>query len=279
MSASGSRLEIAVLFQPLRRYAVAHRFWNSSCGCYLSPYKPMAADFRQVRPWAGGIMKAVLGGVLENALIRQMTLDFDPRRLGTTHGYYRSLQRSSEPSAFNRAATVLSIADSVLLPEIDWTSGMISDQAPPIESLGWEPFNGEEIWKEDWVAFAEIAIEAGAFAGSALRSLSDVPSVQGNDDTAEDYRSFSVHHVMRLLLQLDAAEKQSALLFLPEGDGEVLAQLSTFAKSSPHRHPLDLPDLDPARHSSEDRSVTLLAFSPPDTSSIIPVRKDAGVRK
>lgn len=204
-------------------------------------------------------------------------VDFNRSRLETTHGYYRSLQRPSETSAFSRAATVLSIADSVLLPQIDWASGMISDQAPQIESLGWELFNGEEMWKEDWIAFVEIAFEAGAFVGCARRRLDDVPSVAGKDDTGEDLRSFSVHHVMRLLLQLDAAEKQSALLFLPEGDEEVLAQLSAFVRSSPHRPPIDLPDLDSARHSSDGRSVTLLAFSPPDTSSIIPVRKDAAV--
>ena len=58
-----------------------------------------------------------------------------------------------------------------------------------------------------------------------------------------------------------------------------LIKLSTFAKSSPHRPPIDLPDLDSARHSSDGRAVTLLAFSPPDASSIIPVRRDAAVRK
>lgn len=224
-------------------------------------------------------MKAVLGGALENALIRQMTAEFDPQRLDTTHGYYRSLQRAPDANAFSRAATVLSIADGVLLPNVDWSSSMLGNQAPQTEALGWEPYNGEEMWKEDWVAFAEIAFEAGAFSGGPLERLRDVPRVADHNDSAEDSRAFSVHHLMRLLLQLDAAIQEDALLFLPPGDEAILSQLSAFSKSSQHRPPLDLPDLDGTRHDSDARSVTLLAFQPPDTLSILPVRQDTAVRK
>ncbi|MCJ2187375.1 hypothetical protein [Novosphingobium beihaiensis] len=156
---------------------------------------------------------------------------------------------------------------------------MLGDQAPQPEALGWEAYNGEELWSEDWLAFAEIAFQAGAFSGAPLRRLRDVPQVSDQEDSNEDLRAFSVHHLMRLFLQLDAAANEEALLFLPPGDEEILSQLSAFAKSSPHRPPLDLPDLDSTRYDSDARSITLLAFQPPDTQSIIPVRKDAAVRK
>jgi hypothetical protein len=224
-------------------------------------------------------MKAVLGGTLENAMIRQMTVDADPSRLNTTHGYYRSLQRDAGQTAFSRAATVLSIADSVLFPKVDWTSSMLGKQAPAAAALGWVPFDGEEMWKEDWLAFCETAFEAGAFTGLPLKRLGTVPPVPGAIDTPEDIRSFSVHHLMRLLLQLDAAEKGRALLFLPKEDEEILVQLSDFALLSSHRPPLDLPDFETARRDPEARSVTLLAFQPPDASSIIPVRSDLAVRR
>lgn len=156
---------------------------------------------------------------------------------------------------------------------------MLGDQAPPTEALGWKSYQGEEMWKEEWVSFAEVAFDAGAFSGSSLERLRDVPQVADHNDTAEDARAFSVHHLMRLLLQLDAAGKEGALFFLPPGDEAILSQLSAFARSSTHQPPLDLPDLDGFRNDSEAKSVTLLTFQPADTLSLLPVRSDKAVHK
>jgi hypothetical protein len=62
---------------------------------------------------------------------------------------------------------------------------MLGDQAPPTEALGWKSYQGEEMWKEEWVSFAEVAFDAGAFSGSSLERLRDVPQVADHNDTAE----------------------------------------------------------------------------------------------
>lgn len=224
-------------------------------------------------------MKAVLGGALEAGIIRQLTCEFDPERLETTHSYYRGLQRAPDANAFSRAATVLAIADSVLFPQADWSSTMLGDQAPPIESLGWQPYQGAEMWKEEWVSFIQSALDASAFSSISLNRIRDVPSVADQEDGVKDFNDFSVHYLMRLLLQVDAAGNESALLFLPANDEVILSELSAFAKSSSHLPPLPLPEMENNLRASEAKSLTLLAFQPPDCLSLVPVREDKSVRK
>ena len=224
-------------------------------------------------------MEAVLGGGLEYSIIRRMTEEFDADRLNTSHPYYRSLQRSGSENSFSRAATILAISENVRLPCVDWGSRMLGDVAPPTEEFGWKMFERSSEWEPSWREFVEHAISGNACSKEVYQYLTAVDPVPGQQDDSNQLRDLAVHHLMRLLLQLEASSSDDVRLFLPEKDEQALVQLSAFAATCTRSVPVDLPDFETVRNDPEGRSVTLLAFEPPDVLSLIPARSDRAVRK
>lgn len=224
-------------------------------------------------------MESVLGGALEYSVIRRMTEEFNADRLGTSHPYYRSLQRSVSENLFSRAATVLAVSDNARLPSVDWSSNMLGDAAPPSENLGWTMFEGSSMWEDSWVNFVERSISAKAFTPDVYEYLTAVNPIAGKTDDSAQLRDFAIHHLMRLLLQIEASSTDDVRLFLPKKDERALMQLSKFATTCFDDVPVNLPDFETVRNDPEGRSVTLLAFDPPDVLSLIPARRDSAVRK
>ncbi|PVE54009.1 hypothetical protein [Rhizobium rhizogenes] len=224
-------------------------------------------------------MKSVLGGALEYSVIRRMTEEFKPDVLKTSHPYYRSLQRSVPENSFSRAATILAISDNARLPAVDWSSGMLGDAAPSTDNLGWTAFQGSGMWEPLWTEFVKRAIDAKAFTQDIHQHLTAVDPIAGQTDDSEQLQDFAVHHLMRLLLQVEASNGGDIRLFLPQKDEQALMQLSEFAATCSEGVPVYLPDFQTVRNDPEGRSVTLLAFDPPDVLSLIPAREDSAVRK
>lgn len=224
---------------------------------------------------------SVLGGGLEYAFIRRTNEEWASKgRFDIDHSYYQSIQRPQPDRMFSRAATILAISESVLLPDIDWTPGWASKQAPSLADLGFGSVEGTKEWAREWdqfIQFLRAALKARAFSSDAHQTLV-APDVWPDSNT-EGRELFGLHHLIRLLLQFEMAADNGAHLFMPEGDQQVIRELTAYSANAPAPPPVNLPDFNTVAMDPDGRSVALLAFEPPDVASIIPVRHDKQIRK
>ncbi|MBE7731311.1 hypothetical protein [Komagataeibacter sp. FXV3] len=225
------------------------------------------------------MVSTILGGMLECSFIRKITADLDPDQLHTKHPYYRSLQREGEKTAFTRSSTVIALSENTFLPGVDWSTTMLGENAPKMEEYAWREDWNQKGKRDEWEKFAELVVDDDTFGAFLHAVIPSVPPVDDEIDPPKLIRKFKIDYIVRILCQVDSAERNSSLLFMPQQDEEIVRRISSFAASCSSPPPFALPIFDNNYRDSDARSITLLAFQPPDALSLLPVRSDLAVRR
>ena len=222
-------------------------------------------------------MRIVLGGQLENSYLKSLTEQYDENRyIGRAHGYYGSLFRYTDKSFFDRAGTLASIADQVILsPALDWALGANDSVVRP--DFGLITPDDREWQKLPTYELAKLAIEQSAFSSKSRTILEAGGSerVPVSPSTQAEKIEFATLQLAQMINQIVVADGSNAFLALSGEDQEILAELADFVEESK----LELPFYLPAIRSMSiihDETIpsALIDLSPVDAATIRAVRKD-----
>lgn len=234
-------------------------------------------------------MKIVLGGYLETALVHYCDEIKQPDRNTTSHSYYVCLNRRVHKSYFDRAGTFISLAETTIVPSIDWSGGSSGGPIDPdvlgLEVNGEERFGGQE-WDDETQAFAKWLIEQKAFSRKSWVHLSDLDIKHRNmgkkitrRESVELERQVAEHYLCRLFLHVRASSDANSMLVLAEPDLELLAEIGEFAAKRKIPLPFAFPDLRNRTIAADDFAAGLLNYSPKDALSLMAVRQDKDVKE
>lgn len=233
-------------------------------------------------------MRIVLGGKLENAALREITLNTDPERLWPGHEYYASILRPTEIAFRDRSATFMSLADTTELPTIDWTARAPSFDGDAIEqSLGIIHCTDNEESANDVDIFLALLLHEGAFSHATVRSISKVDwrPERKNASRRRTFAGLQVNvfahrHLGRLMQQVETAGRLNIPLVVTDEEIALLAAIEDFVASKGVPPPIDLPSVKQINASDIGHfSGGLLKFSPPDFLSVAAVRQDRRFQK
>jgi hypothetical protein len=235
-------------------------------------------------------MKIILGGKFEIGLVRSIDAIIQPDRNASTHPYYAGVNRFVPKSYFERCASFLVLANTTLVPCIDWNYPYGSEHRQGLKNidLGIErdETNIEE-WDEDTRKFVKMLLSKTALSLSSQvhissLSLAHYPAeirkeMEGN--IAELGPAVAEHYLCRLFLQLNVACQSGACLVLEEQDIQMLHEIGTFVKKAKIASPFELPDLSTQLIDPDRFCDGILNFSPPDVLAVGAVRRDPAIQK
>jgi hypothetical protein len=235
-------------------------------------------------------MKIILGGKFEIGLVRSIDAIIQPDRNESTHPYYAGLNRFVPKSYFERCSSFLVLANTTLIPSIDWNYpyGREYRQGLGDIELGIERDEtniGE--WDEDTRKFVKILLRKTALSLSSQVHISGLSLAHYGAEVREEMEgniaelgpTVAEHYLCRLFLQLNVACQTGAFLILGEQDIQMLHEIGMFVKKAKIAAPFELPDLSTQLIDPDRFCDGILNFSPPDVLSVGAVRQDPEIQK
>jgi hypothetical protein len=234
------------------------------------------------------IMKIVLGGNFESALVRLHDEEVSPNRNKTPHSYYLDLNRNTDRIYRDGAATFAALAESVSIPwELDWNESNIAKEC----GIAKTPRMKEDL---DWQVQYEIISKLidGIMKDHVLsyRSLLEITSLDFrgySDDVVSEYGNLSEknkneitkNYLRRLLHQVYAANSDGCYLVISEVELEILNEIAKFLTGGDFHYNIPFPDLSNKIIDPEELADGILTFSPKDVLSLRAVRDDSDIQK
>jgi len=219
-------------------------------------------------------MDIILGGLLENAMIRSHDETHNPERNSTPHPYYISLNRSVPTAIKTRCDTFLSIASEVSIPTVDWN--VPYEQKPPFDFIKCPDSSRER----DTEVLATVLLENGAVTPDKLKEISNVEVSQAQDDrTRATIRHDAARmYVDRLLSQVHLAQELNKLMILTDLEVSVLSQITSFVLQHRIPTPFDLPDMTTTGFINGEAVGIVSNFEARDIQQLIAVRQDKTIK-
>ncbi len=235
-------------------------------------------------------MKIVLGGKFESSLIRNIDSVIQPDRNVSTHSYYVGLNRYVAKSYFERAATFVALADSTLVPEVDWNYPYRRDYRGSLAELdfGIERDKTEiREWDYDTRKFVGILLKNRVLSSGSWLHVSGLSLIHYDAESRKQLTqqspqlrsSIAEHYLCRLFLQLNVARHTGAFAVLSEEDLAILQEVVDFVSSRKLPTPFDLPALEGRLIDPDKFGDGILNFDPPDMHALAAVRADSEVIK
>lgn len=218
-------------------------------------------------------MGIVLGGLLENAMIRKYDAEKNPSRNRSNHPYYISLNRDVALSVQSRSDTFLTIADAISIPAVDWNPAYQKD-----ESLNFvKAFDVEG--DRDIFALARVLIENRAFTVETYKAISNVDtssakSKMGKGSPNALRRDAALMYVERLLLQTSLAGKRQQTLVLSDTEINALTEIGKFILLHKFPTPFEIPDLTSTSIVNANALGVITDFTAIDLAQLNAVRND-----
>lgn len=233
-------------------------------------------------------MKLVLGGQLENALLREVEFISRPdRRRQSGHTYYDSLFRATDQRVFERCATFVALGKTTGFALVDWAFPKESVLAPADLGVSMVDCDIGE-WAEEHQKLAGQALRRGALSkasevwieGSRYGDGSLImPEARKFEYEGYSLDRFAFHYLCRLIAQIRSAQSTSAALVLCEPDREIISELSRFILEERVSLPFDFPSMiGEELVRAEAFAGGLIRLDAPDLLSVKAVREDKLVR-
>lgn len=225
----------------------------------------------------GVSMAIVLGGLLENAMIRKYDAEENPSRNTTDHPYYISLNRNVPSAVQSRCDTFLTIADAISIPTVDWNPAYGNDkllnfvQAVEVEG------------DRDVLPLAKVLIANHAFSPETYKAISRVDTSSAKRKTGKESavalrRAAAQMYVERLLLQARLAGASHNTLALTATEIDVLVEIGEFILLHNVPTPFEIPDLTTNSVVNADTLGILADFTAIDLAQLNAVRNDSIIR-
>lgn len=233
-------------------------------------------------------MKIVLGGYLETGLVHYCDAIRHPDRNRTAHPYYICLNRRVPKAYFDRAGTLVSLAQNTIVPSIDWNASNPGDPIDTsvlgLEINGKEHFGGRE-WDDATIALAKMLIGGGAFSQKSWVHISDL-DIKHRDmnanltrkDVRELQNQIAEHYLCRLFLHVRTSGEAGSILALAEPDLELLSEVGEYAAQHRLALPFAFPDLRNRTVHADSFAAGLLNYAPRDALSLMAVKQDKDVK-
>jgi len=227
----------------------------------------------------------VLGGKFEAALLRALELVNRPERIPTSHPYYRSLYRWTEPAFFDRVGTFVAVADVVEIGGADWSGGLDPDDKLRAEQLGLRQGTFGDADHRAPYEFFQRFVASSALSADLLEYISSYHAGDLGKELAQDphfdpeelRRSQAEQYVSRIAEQIAVAGDGKRFLLLDERDMRIVAAMSEFIAGTPDlRFPF--PQLKLTTIDGMSFGCGLLNFSPRDALSLAAVRADREIQ-
>ena len=229
-------------------------------------------------------MFILLGGKFESAMIRAVDQHNRPDRNTSTHPYYVGLNRKSPRSYFDRAATLMTLANETVVAGADWSDqpdssdGILPDQLAIRHDSS---VHGE--WDPDARDFAAKVIESGILPPRLRGYISHFELDEHDAESAAYIRSneqmfsdsLAEHYLCRLIFQIRRAQGTRLILALDEQDIEILAVIAQAIESGVITAAFAMPDIPANVIDANKFGGAVLTITPPDARALIAIRQDA----
>lgn len=223
-------------------------------------------------------MGIVLGGLLENAMIRKFDSEKNPSSNNTDHPYYISLNRDVPSAVRSRSDTFLTIADAISIPNVDWNPAYENDNSlsfvKAVDVLG----------NQEVSALAKVLIVNHAFTTETFTAISNVDTSSAKSKTGKGSaivlrQAAAQMYVERLLLQASLAGKSQQTLALSEIEINALSEIGKFILLHKIPTPFEIPDLGSTAVVNADALGVVTDFTAIDLAQLNSVRNDSIIRE
>lgn len=227
-------------------------------------------------------MKVILCGQLCNAFTGRINRHFDPETwIPRGRGdYYASLFRHTDPSWFDRAATLVTIAEETLFGPIDWGIPSVSERGFGVAHQSYEDEELQANLVSGSDILAKAALDAGELSNESLGVLGRGGTEPNTPRTFEDERSYQEQQLREMIQAVVLASDGKAYLAIGDDEERILSELANFVAGSDLELPFAFPDMTQVQFvTDETLPPALVNYSPPDPSSIPATRQDRLVRR
>jgi hypothetical protein len=233
-------------------------------------------------------MKIVLTGHFESAFVRMHDEETHPDRNTTGLSYYMDLNRNTDRIYRDGASTFIALAERTTVPwELDWGGpGDLASKCGITRSA--DPKQDLE-WQQQYDVVQEFIADVIRKDALSAKSLSHITGLDLSGYPEEIARTFVLTkpseqsdlvaaYLRRLLHQIYAAQGQQTYLLVAEPEVRIIADLGEFLVSGGFRRQIPFPDLRGRLIDTEALLDGVLAFSPPDISSLEAVKRNPEVQ-
>ena len=227
-------------------------------------------------------MKVILSGQLNNAFTGRINRHFEPERwVPRGDGdYYASLFRHTDPSYFDRAATLVTIAEETLFGFIDWGVPSVSERGFGVSHQSYEDgeFQGQVLDGSE--ALSKALLEGHALSQASLEVLGRGGTEPHTLRSVGDERSYREQQLREMIQATVLASDGSAYLAIGEDEERILREIADFVSTGLINLPFAFPDMARVRFvTDETLPAALVNYSPPDPACIPATREDRLVRR
>ena len=236
-------------------------------------------------------MKIVLAGHFESAFVRMHDEEASPSRNTTGHGYYMDLNRNTDKVYRDGASTFIALAEGVMVPwELDWGGSSAGELAAKCGVTKTADAKQDQEWRLQYDVIREFiasVIEKKALSAKSLSHMTELNLSGYSEEIADKFvrtkpseRSDLVAaYLRRLLHQIYATQGEQTYLLVAEPEVQIIADLGEFLASRRFPREMPFPDLRGRLIDTETLLDGVLAFSPPDISSLGAVKQNHEVQQ
>ena len=228
-----------------------------------------------MKQWGEHDLQVVLCGQLVNAFTAALSRQFEEERwFPRDRGYYANLFRHTDRSCFDRASSLVVIADDTIFGSIDWAVPSEAQELALGVSIRSQrrPEEVEELVRD--------LLKKRAFSRESLAVLRRGGTESHFKGSAAEGNEFARLQLIEIIDEIILAGETGATLVVTEDDERIIREMSAFIAKKCLVLDFDFPDLSSIPLGNDETiPAALVNFSPADAASVAAVRADKLVRR